>query len=256
MAPKFSYVISRLNVEYGFGLSGTPSRKDGRYVLAENLVGPILYIMKVPQVKPRVRLVRTEYSKADKNVPWVNMVSYLENNTARLKLIAKYAIHDAQQGHMVLIPLVRVKAIKKLVAIINGYQKVRAYPFWGGLKKTERDKTIEMARQYKARIIVGNSKLISTGINIPRASAIYDVTPSSNLENCTQRVTRVLTPWKDKPQPLWRLFLDDMNVRRCCMNNEWWNCMAKYKPDISEKDTLALKAYLAPKRKEEVLEFL
>jgi superfamily II DNA or RNA helicase len=174
------------------------------------------------------------------------MVSSLENDPQRLKLIAKYALEDRAAGHMVLIPLTQVKPIRKLIAEINKQAGRRvAFPFYGALKKEIRDKTIEYARNYKIKIIVGNTKLLSTGINIPRASCLYDVAMSSNLENCEQRVSRILTPWDDKPQPLLRIFLDEMNVRKRCLSNEWWRCVVpKFKPEMTPKEKIALEGYL------------
>jgi hypothetical protein len=58
----------------------------------------------------------------------------------------------------------------------------------------------------------------------------------------------VLTIWKDKPQPILRLFLDDTNVRRRCLANEYWRCIKPlFKPIITEQTEALLKAYLAKK---------
>ncbi len=249
-ATNFAICISRLNVKYRIGLSGTPSRKDQRFVIAAALVGPIIYEAKVKRLKPTVRLVRTQYTRNYKGrVLWSTMISSLEKDPKRLMLIAKWALKDAKDGHMVLIPMAQVIPIKALCLAINRLAGKRvAHPFYGGLKKDVRKQTIQNARTYKVRVLVGNSKLISTGTNIPRASAIYDVSMSSNQENCEQRVSRILTPWDDKPPPLLRIFLDEMNVRKRCLSSEWWGTISpKFKPIITDKDLVVLKAYLSQK---------
>jgi superfamily II DNA or RNA helicase len=249
-AAKYATAVSKLNTRYRIGLDGTPNRKDGRYVITEALFGPIMYEAKVDRLRPTVRLVRTEYRKASKGRSmWASMVKSLETDPKRLKLIAKWAIKDAKAGHMVLIPLSQVAPIKALAMAINRMAgKKMAHAFWGGLKKDKRKQLIQDARVYKARILVGNSKLVSVGINIPRASAIYDVAMSANLENCEQRVARVLTPWDDKPPPLLRIFLDEYGVRRNCLAKEWWGCIKpKFKPIISEVDEKVLKSYFSTK---------
>lgn len=246
-ATNFAITISRLNVRYRIGLSGTPSRKDMRFVIAASLVGPIIYEAKVKQLRPEVRLVRTDYHKHYKGrVLWTTMISSLEKDPKRLKLIAQWAIKDAKAGHMVLIPMAQVIPIKALCLAINRLAGKRmAHPFYGGLKKDVRKQTVEDARTYKKRILVGNTKLLSTGTNIPRASAIYEVTMGNNKENCEQRIARILTPYDDKPPPLVRIFLDDMNVRKRCLSAEWWGVISpKFKPKISDKDLTTLKAYL------------
>jgi superfamily II DNA or RNA helicase len=257
-APKYATVISNINCRYKIGLSGTPSRKDGRYILMRNLIGPLVADIKVERLRPHVRLVRTAYVQNYKGqVPWVRMVSSLEKDPKRLKLIAQWAIKDAKAGHMVLIPFSQITPIKALVLAINKLAgETLAYPFYGGLKKQQRDDYIEWARKYKAKILVGNIKLLSTGTNIPRASALYDVTMSSNMENCEQRTSRILTPWDDKPTPVLRFFLDDMNVRRNCLRNEYFQCVSpKFRPVISERDSEVLKGYFANKDKVAKVEF-
>ncbi|MGG2299877.1 hypothetical protein ACQUZR_21265, partial [Aeromonas veronii] len=62
---------------------------DGRYVLMRNLMGPVIADIKVEKLRPHVRLVKTQYTfRAKGNVPWTRMVSSLENDAKRLKLIA------------------------------------------------------------------------------------------------------------------------------------------------------------------------
>jgi hypothetical protein len=89
---------------------------------------------------------------------------------------------------------------------------------------------------------------MSTGINIPRASMLFEVCMSSNKENAEQRMRRVLTPMEGKPQPGIRYFLDDMGVRRNCLRNEYFQVMLpKMKPIISDNDRDALKNYFSAK---------
>jgi len=251
-APKYAKVLASLNCEYKLGLSGTPDRKDGRMKLTDTLMGPWVADIKVERLRPHVRLVRTGFVANYKGqVPWVRMVSALEKDPHRLKLIAQWAIRDAKNGHMVLIPFAQVTPIKALVMAINKLAgKELAFPFYGGLKKRDRDLYIENARKYKAKILVGNIKLLSTGTNIPRASALYETTLSSNAPNAEQRFSRILTPYDGKPQPIIRFFLDNTNVRRRCMSFEFYKVLKpSFKPVISETDSEVMKSYLANKDK-------
>jgi hypothetical protein len=155
---------------------------------------------------------------------------------------------------MIIIPLAQITPVKALVMAINKLAgKTIAVAFWGGLGKDKdgrklRDVYIEKARKYKIRVIVGNAKMVSTGINIPRASCLYDVTLSSNHENAEQRYSRILTPWEDKPPAVIRFFLDEMQVRKRCLSNEIYKVLIpKFRPIIQEKDFEALKSYLKSK---------
>jgi len=255
-APKYATILAAINCEWCIGLSGTPSRKDGRFSIMRNLIGPNIYEAKVGRLKPAIKLVRTEYSKDYKGmIPWVRLVSSLEKDVSRLKLIAKWAIKDANEGHMILIPFAQVAPIKKLVELINKMAgKKLAYPFWGGLigkhksGKKLRDVYIDAARNYKIKILVGNIKLLSTGTNIPRASCLYEVTMGSNKENAEQRFSRILTPWNDKPAPVIRIFMDNMTVRKRCLAFEYFHVLRPmFKPDITSRDEIILNEYFKSK---------
>ena len=235
-SPEHAKVVAALSTRYRIGLSGTPQRKDSKHKVMHRIVGPILHTLKMERLVPRITFVDTKVSPTYQYKSWTAMINYLELNPQRLRLIAKMAIQDAKRGHMVLIPLARVTAIKVLVRTINKLaEDVLAVPFYGGVSKDERDKNIERARKYKIKIIVGNTKLLSTGINIPRASCIYQCTPSSNLPNAEQRFSRILTPFDGKPQPLIRVFADDMGVVKNCFRSEWWGVVNRlFKPEMTD----------------------
>src|SRR6478736_5463699 len=225
-------------------------------IIADSLFGPILYQAKVEQLRPKVALVRTDFTRKKgkgRGPLWATLVKQIETDPKRLKLIAKWAIKDAKDGHMVLIPLSQVVPIKALTLAINKMAGKRmAHAFWGGLQKDKRKQLIQDARTYKARILVGNSKLVSVGTNIPRASAIYYCHLSSNRENAEQRIARVLTPYEDKPQPLLRIFLDNCDIARSCLRNEWFHAIRpKFKPIITEVDNKTLNSHLSQKQKQE-----
>jgi superfamily II DNA or RNA helicase len=145
-----------------------------------------------------------------------------------------------------LIPMAQVKPVKALIAKINELAgKKLAFEFSGSMKKEDRDSYIQQAREYKIKILVGTQKVLSVGINIPRASMLYELVMSSNIPGAQQRFARVLTPMEGKPPPGIRFFLDDMNVRRNCMRNEYHNCLRPvFNPLISAETQKQLNAYL------------
>lgn len=249
-ADKYAGIVAKLNCEYMIGFSGTPERKDQKEVLVDNIMGPIIYEMKVERMKPHVRLTRTGYSKVQKGqTPWAFLVRNMENDKKRILCIAKQAVKDIADGHMVLIPTAQVKPIGLIVKKINELAGRRvAYPFTGQLKKEQRDLYIEKAREYKIKCLVGTQKILSVGINIPRASCLFEVCLSSNLPNAQQRMSRVLTPMEGKPEPIIRFFLDDFGVRRNCMRNEYYRVLVPiFRPHISAKDKELLEAYFKGK---------
>ena len=252
-AAKYLKIIGKINSRYMIGLSGTPYRKDTKHIMTEQLIGPVIHTIELKTMQPTVKVVSTNYKKNFRgNTPWHLLTGSIEKDEQRIKIIAKEVIKDVKDGHMVLIPLSGLKAIQKTIECINKIAGERlAYPFTGSLRKKDRDLTIENARRYKVKVIVGTSKILSTGINIPRASCIYEVSLSSNEANAEQRMRRVLTYTKDKPAPVIKFFLDDSNVRRNCMRNEWFNVVIKkIKPVVEQHEKDLMKAYFSSKKRQ------
>jgi superfamily II DNA or RNA helicase len=253
-ATETSRVLARINSKYKWGLSGTPERKDEKYVIAENLLGKVLYEAKVERLRPRVQAIFTgiEFKMSNSQVGFTYLVNRMENHKVRKERVVKEAIRLAREGHLVMIPLARVRSIKEYVRLINEEAEAKwARAFYGGtgaVYKAKREKLIDDARNYKFKIIVGNISLLSTGLNIPRASAIIDrVTPTSNIPKAQQRLSRILTPWEDKPEPLVVLMLDNGDTMRNMARNEFWNVLYKMKPKIDDLTYKSLLAHFANK---------
>lgn len=258
-ASKYASILSKFVCPRKVGLTGTDSRKDQKFIIVRMLLGENLFEVKVKRLRPRIRLTRTKFVDNSKNFNWVRFVTKLEMDKARQKLIAEQAIKDMKAGHLVLIPFARVKATLAMVQLINkkvGKRVAAAFIGAGTEKKGEsRDDILQKAREYKIKILVGTAKILSVGVNIPRASALFDVSPSSNIENCEQRTSRVLTPMDDKPDPIIRYFLDDSGVRKSCMANEYWKCVhPTFKPIVSEKDMEVLKGYFSRKKESDFID--
>jgi superfamily II DNA or RNA helicase len=249
-ADKYIQILAKFNVRWMIGLSATPSRKDNKFLLVRHVVGPKIHEVIVPRLQPQVKLNFTDYKKDYKgNVLWTRMVSSLENDPKRINQIAKQAVADIKAGHLVMIPYLQVKPVLKTIEEINKIAGEQlAYPYHGQVPKKVLDKTLEDASFYKVKCLVGTVKKLSVGLNIPRASMLYEVSMSSNKENAEQRMMRVLTAYDGKPQPVIRYFLDDMNVRRNCLRNEYFNVLKpKLNPIINDRDQILLDAYFKQK---------
>lgn len=70
-------------------------------------------------------------------------------------------------------------------------------------------------------------------------------TPTSNIPKATQRLSRILTPWEGKPDPLVVLFLDDGDSMRNMARNEFWNVLKKMNPVIDDMTYKKLLSYFS-----------
>jgi superfamily II DNA or RNA helicase len=229
-----SRVLAAFNVKYAIGLSGTPARKiTAEIAIAHDLIGPIIYESKVVRERPKVVLLDTpgqfEFNTKMGRAALPSLQSKLENHKERRLKIIKFAIKQAQAGHLVMIPLTRVRSILEWTRLINEMTEKRAYavPFYGGVPKDFRMKVMERLRLFKSRIVIGNIAMLSTGLNIPRASMLIEQGITSNLPNAEQRFARILTPMDDKPQPTIVFTMDDCDFMRKCRMNEFWNVLVR-----------------------------
>lgn len=232
-----SRVLAAFNAPYRVGLTATPARKQAQLInIVFDLIGPVVYKAQVDRLVPRVEVLETEFKNSlGSSGNFNSFVNRMEYNKMRAKVIAKRVCKAVEEGHMVLVPVLRTKAIGLLIREINEYAEDKiAYPFFGGLKKEPRKKIIEDARNYKVKVLVGQTRLLSTGLNIPRASCLIESSLSSNLPNAEQRTARILTPYADKPAPLIVYILDDSDIMRSTRRKEWWHCIyPKFKPKMT-----------------------
>ena len=249
-AKEFAYILGQFHARYKIGLSGTPERKDSKEYIFYNLLGPVFYQNKVEQLRPRLECVVTNFG-GKMPQQWTYIVNKIEKDPKRLRLIADTAIADVKAGHLVFIPLARVAVIKALAKAINQIRgKDIAAAFHGGVHKDLRKRIIQEARDYKIKIVVGNTRLISTGTNIPRASMLYQVSPSSNIPKAEQRFARVLTPHEGKPQPVFKYFLDDIDVVRSCLRKEHWHVVIpRFRPKMTGETKEILDHYFKNKKR-------
>jgi len=258
-AKESSRVTAQFNFNILLGLSGTPARKrTEEWQLADDLVGPILVETQVPRLQPTVEVLETtkqEFKASAGQAGLTYLQSRLENNKARRSVIIRDIIKRAKAGHLVLVPLTRVNSILSWTREINEQMETPGYalPFYGGLKKDMRMKIVEKARKFQCRVVIGNIALLSTGLNIPRASCLYEVGVNNNIPKAGQRFARILTPMDDKPTPVVVFTLDNCDIMRRCRQNEFWNCLIKdFNPRILPETKRALLSYFAntKKRKE------
>ena len=253
-ALEFSRVLGTFNCKYKFGLSGTPERKDTLEWVTYKLMGSIFYENKIKRMRPRIEVVVPPFvGKLPQS--WVYAINKLESHPERLKFVAKEAVKDIKAGHTVLIPMQRIPVIKALTQAINiMMDKTVAASFIGATPKStkvkgNRKELIDKMRNRKLRCFVGQMRLLSTGINIPCASMLYQVTPCSNLPKADQRFSRVLTPDDSKPQPVFKYFADDIDMVRSCMRSEHFGCVwPTFRPMMDQRTKVKLDDYFKNKK--------
>ena len=254
-AKETAKVATAFNAEYFIGLSGTVERKmTAEIEIALDVVGPIIHECAVERLVPRAiplfTGIKIRDPKPGHQAGFTYFQSRLESDSARNNLLVTQVIKYAKAGHLVLLPVSRVNSVLKLTRMINQEMEQAGYalPFYGGLKKEMRQTVIQKARDFECRVVVGNISLLSTGVNIPRASCIFEVGATNNIPKCDQRLSRILTPMPGKPEPIIVVVLDESDMLRKCRRSEWWGCVhPRFKPTMDSGHRRDLMEYFADK---------
>ena len=223
-ATEMSKIVNAFKAKHRFGLTATDDRKDGKYFITESIIGPVQHTCKVKTLKPTVTFIESGFTPKKEYKLMHYALRALETDEARTKLIVKHVIQDVKAGHSVVIPVAFTSQMQTLVDAINKkYGKTIAAGFHGKLRKDARKKLIADARSGKIKVVIGIRKIIQVGLNVPRWSCLYEISPISNPPRFLQETSRILTPMEGKLQPVIRFFLDNLGFSRGCLRT----CMYK-----------------------------
>lgn len=214
-APEFSWVMNNMKMRYRFGCTGTETRKDGKHVVTELVIGPVKSRIKRAQMQAKILVIDTKMKSKGVfrgKAGFVYLGKSLAKNKKRNDLILEWVMKDLEAGHSIVIPLHFREHIEEIVKRINtmvGYEVAAEFVGGGGKKNKERRDWVKaQASQRKIRVVVGIRKLLQRGINIKPWSCLYYVMPMNNPENWKQESSRILTPDPEKRQPIIRMFAD------------------------------------------------
>ena len=215
----YSRVVSKFNCWYKHGLTATFDRKDGKEFLVQNIVGPVIHDTNVKTLLPTVSYYSTGLTY-DKDAHWTWITRWISRNKVRNDLIVDHAVKDIKNGKSVLIPVTFIEHVTYMVDNINKrLRKKVARAFNGRVKKDEREKILEQAREGRVKCVVAIRSML-LGINVPRWDTLYEVMPIANTPVFTQEVNRITTPYKDKVPEI-RFFIDNMGVSHGCFRKCW-----------------------------------
>lgn len=247
-----SRVLSQFNARYRVGLTATPERKQELLMnIIFDLFGVVIYEAKVDRLVPFVETMETGLTFKIKpgggDAEFARFINRVEYSKDRIEKIATLAVRKVREGHMVLLPLMRVRAVEMMVRKINEIAEERiAAAFHGQVDKKRRPKIIDDARNYKIKVLVGNQRLISTGLNIPRASCLIECFLSNNMPNAEQRTARILTVYDGKPQPVIVYVLDNCEILQKTRRSEWWGCIhPRFRPKMTQVTRQRLMAWFS-----------
>lgn len=229
-ANEYAKFIGNVAARYKGGCTATPERKDGKHVIIQDLVGPVVAEASVESMKPLITLHLTGVHPKNKKTytrgpaAWTNANKFLAVHPERNKYILQGVLHDLKQGRSLVMAVMFTEQVKDLVNMINnavGQNIAVGFVGGGGEKnKRMRKQIIADARAGKVRVVIGIRKLIQLGLNVPRWDTLYLIAPISNEPNWQQESRRICTPMEGKKRPVIRMFVEtEMPIPFGCFKN-------------------------------------
>jgi superfamily II DNA or RNA helicase len=249
-AEAYSNFINKLDMKYKFALTATPTRKDKKHIIMHQILGPVVSISKLTGVIPDTKIVYTGFkSKYD----WKGRAAYnyanrwLSEKKERNKLIIKNIFDDlrANSKHSIIIPVMFIDHVKHLVKLINDQarynneNKEEKWPIPLAMKyyrESDTTSILKKARSGEIRVVVAIRSKVKDGIDVPRWSIQYLTVPMNNNEDFYQMTQRICTPMEGKPNPILKIFVDEIGLSRGCFRPTYLNGVVKLKYKIDEEN--------------------
>lgn len=226
-AKRYSQVVGSFNPKYRHGVSATIEIKSKRHVINNFILGPIVAEGVADQVPCQVRLVNTGVhipmrASSDK-LFFGKMLNFLASHKERNDTLIAWIAAYAEKGHFCIAVADRINMLKyveeklKKRGIAAKAFHSKAFP-----KKYHREKLLDECRRGEITALIALRSMV-VGLDIPRLTAFFNLTPSANQPNYYQELSRVRTPFKegDYEKKLAYIvdFVDVHPVAKACLNN-------------------------------------
>ena len=223
-AEKYSSVINNFNSYFRLGWSGTIERKDELHIVNEFVLGPVIASGETAQVPCTVHVVRTNITlpfhprpgvKRDKMF-FIKLFAYLAENQDRNTLITDYIASFANAGHSSVALTNRVAQadliVSRLVKLGIAAEAFHAKKF---KNKKAKEECLNRCRSGETKVLVAYRTMM-LGIDVPRWTAVFNLSPIANAPNVFQEVCRVRTPFPGKVRGYIVDFVDNNMITINC----------------------------------------
>lgn len=217
-------VLNNLNAKYRVGVTGTVKRKDSKEILAYDIFGKILLDIQEKDLKERItnfefQMINTNIEfeiptvtrwaggKRQSVIDYTKTITNIVNDEDRNNLIFYHIQKSIQDGYFPLVLSDRVSHneffYNKLIE--NGYKSVLIIG-----KTRKKVKWDEVVNDETLQCVVANTSIASEGLDLPRLSALFLTTPSSNAPKLKQRIGRIRRTYPNKLKPKVFDFVDNL----------------------------------------------
>lgn len=214
-AAAYAKFLGKLDCRYRLGMSATPLRKDALNFVLLNIIGPTTVKSQSTGLIPRIEILETGIKSKYSYALFVKAYQFLQREEKRNKLILKEVIKDLKNHKCIIIPVDSKAHMKALVDSINQYfMDEIAIGYHSGV--INRKNILNEIDSGKYRVVVAIKSMIKQGIDLLSPSMIYIQIGMSAAPQPKgspmfyQMGNRVCTPYSGKPEPIVKIFIDEM----------------------------------------------
>ncbi|PMC35750.1 restriction endonuclease subunit R [Bacillus sp. UMB0899] len=197
----FEKVLKEVEAKYVYGLTATPTRKDGLHPIMNMQLGPIRYKVNAKdqsKIRPFEHILIPKYTSfkcnnKEENKDIQKIYNKLVNNHDRNQMIFNDILTELDRGSVPLILTERIEHVTLLVNMLKGFAK-NIITLTGGMsKKEEQEKfnTLHQIKDHEEMVIVATGKYIGEGFDYSRLDTLFLVMPLSWKGTLQQYVGRL-----------------------------------------------------------------
>jgi superfamily II DNA or RNA helicase len=214
-ASTWSKVIQTFPCWKRLGLTATPKRSDGLETVFHYHLGNIVYQLMGVNMKPKVRVVKTDTLEKDLGkikvrgqINLSRLVSALAEDSDRNKKILKILL-DAGKAHRKIIVLSDRRGHAEFLKESFDFNKkalgikAETRMYIGGMEKSVRQEA-----EQNGDILFGTFQMAKEGLDIPSLDTLFLVTPNSSAITVEQSLGRIARSEEGKKDPLVIDFVD------------------------------------------------
>ncbi|OXS80060.1 TOTE conflict system archaeo-eukaryotic primase domain-containing protein [Domibacillus enclensis] len=205
-AISFEKVLQYLRAKHIYGLTATPSRKDGLHPILFMQCGPIRYktnLKKQAQIRPfghKLLVRQTDFLTSSTNMALI--YGELTINEERNNLLFDDVLKALDSGRTPLILTERVQHVEILAKRFRNFAK-NIIVLAGNLKKKEVQKAMEHLAHLPSseeRLVIATGKFIGEGFDDPRLDTLFLAMPISWKGTLQQYVGRIHRVYNGKQE--------------------------------------------------------
>lgn len=217
----FYKVVNTLAAPYKYGLSATVHRADGMIGATFAILGNVTYEVPFEDIEHQVMPVSVEaiytnvgyndcFLDADGTMVYTKYITYLAENVHRNNIAASMLAYETHPTLVLTDRLSQSEALFKMI----GREDARVIT--GKTKRDVRQAALEDMREGRANILFASYNLAKEGLDIPRLSRLYMLTPHRDSAVIEQAIGRIARMYDGKTDARCYDFVDNTIYAQKC----------------------------------------